>query len=96
MPGIYGSVPFIIGSPSTPKPVHSGPCEKCGVSAYRQTYSAVTKRWRWEHDACAPKVMIERSRTRTGAAQSYVPPNYERSTQFDPALAQTLHKQRRD
>ena len=95
MPGIYGSVNFVIGKPTSPKPVESAPCVVCDKDAYRQTFSVATG-WAWRHQGCDPRrTHIDRPRNRAGHTQAYVPSNYERSTAFDPAIGRAITESRR-
>ena len=100
MPGIYGSKNFIVGEPSTPKTVHSGACVVCGKTVYRQTYLTDSQEWVWRCYGCDPyqPVMERRYRGQTMDPMGYVPRNYdiqqEKSTKFDPALAQAIRRSR--
>ena len=99
MPGIYGSKQFVVGAPSTPKPVDSGTCMKCGRESFRQRF-VPEKGWVWlcQSFTCDPaQGRIERHRTRQGATQVYVPSNYaegERSTAFDSSMGAAIRRSR--
>lgn len=100
MPGIYGSVNFIVGKPSHQKPTQMEPCVVCGKDCYRQTYQRGGEGWVWRHIGCDPhQAHIERRYTRSGAAQGYVPSTYEHGegggSRFDPRLAQAIRQSRR-
>ena len=94
MPGIYGSVNFVVGKPTGPKPVSSGPCTVCGKEVYRQTYTP-GQGWCWRHYSCDPvKGIIERRRNRAGNAYGYVPREYGGGTAFDPELGSAIIRSR--
>ena len=99
MPGIYGSVTFVMGAPESPKPVNSAPCVVCGKTVYRQTFR-VGHGWCWRCYGCDPdKVYLERRHAAgTYAPMGYVPSNYERqeekTTAFDPAMAAAIRRSR--
>lgn len=102
MPGIYGSVDFIVGSPSSPKPTRSGPCVECGKTVYRETYLVADKTWVWRCYGCDPyQPVIERKYVgQTMNPMGYVPRSYgevakkdvPRETGFDPALAKAIKR----
>lgn len=82
MPGKNGSIPFIIGEPTTPKESRSGPCS-CGRTAYRERWTSATG-WRWLCQQCGPEpIALERRTTRAGAPMGYVPKEYERAQHFE-------------
>ena len=78
MPGKYGAVHFLVGSPSEQKPIEFGACVECGSTCYRQTF--VTQRgWFWRCYACDPvKPRVERRHDRQKRPMGYVPAGYER------------------
>ena len=94
MPGIYGSVNFVIGKPTQPKPVSSGPCAVCHKEVYRQTYTP-GQGWCWRHYSCDPTHgIIERRRTRKGDPYGYVPKEYPGGTTFDQSLGAAITQSR--
>lgn len=96
MPGFWGRENFIIGEPGAPKPVRSGPCENCGVECLREIFTP-GRGWRWRHGGCDPhRPTIERRFKRGHIPIAYVPKEYEnveKTTRFDPSLAQAIRKQ---
>jgi hypothetical protein len=79
--GKNGSVPFLVGAPTTPKDTRCGPCA-CGRIAYRERWTRDTG-WRWLCQACGPEpVALERRTTRAGAPMGYVPKEFGRAQHF--------------
>jgi hypothetical protein len=96
MPGIYGSVQFVVGKPSAPKPVNSGTCTKCGRTSYLQTFKP-GEGWSWTHEGCRPQTWKERRYRRDGSPYGYIPRSYdipEGGTKFDPALGAAIERSR--